>query len=100
MPQDYVEPPEMDEWVTYYVKAFYTMSRSRPYHYGGTPGYLNLSIVRDYVAIFGPPYDLEEFIDVIFTMDVEYLPVAVQRQKTANSDKTQQRPPSARPPRR
>ena len=80
LPADYTPPPLMDNVVAYYVKAFFQMSRSRPIHFGG-PGHLNLSCISDYVAIYGEPYDMEEFIDVIFAMDGEYLPVAIKKQQ-------------------
>lgn len=80
----------MDDVVAYYVKAFFQLSRSRPFHASGAPGYLDLGSISDYVNIFGKPYDMDEFVDIIFAMDGEYLPVAMKKQKQQSKMKPSQ----------
>lgn len=70
----------MDDLVAYYVKAFFQISRSRP-HSMGSPGYLSLGAIADYMRVFGEPYDVEEFAEIIYAMDMEYIPVAHRKQK-------------------
>lgn len=85
MPDDYTEPPLMDELVSFYVKAFYSMSSSRGYQVGGSPNYLGLSAVKDYIAVFGKPYCIDEFTTIIFALDAVYVPVVIKRKQSASS---------------
>ena len=82
LPSDYRPPPPMDDVVAYYVKAFFQISRSRPILFDGTPGYLSLGSIADYVAVFGEPYDVEEFAHIIFDMDGVYVPIVSRKQKS------------------
>ena len=84
MPDDYVEPPLMDELVSFYVKAFYAMSSSRNYQVGGSPSYLGLAAIKDYVAVFGEPYCIEEFTTIIFALDAAYVPVVIRKNQSAS----------------
>lgn len=86
-PADYPPPPVADEEVDYYIRAFYTMNRSRPHHWNGMPGALDIGVVREYLDLFGEPPDRELFVRIVFEMDEVYLPIMRRKQEMASKAK-------------
>lgn len=70
--KDLTERPEEDAYTSWYKKAFYCIDRSRQAVMGA--GYIPLTAITDYANNIGHvEEDLHDFVDIIMSMDNEYL---------------------------
>ncbi len=71
VPQKFVtERPEIDLWLSYYLKAFKRLSTSRQSGMG--LGFIPLSEITNYAIAFDE-YDLEKFVSIIQAADNEFV---------------------------
>lgn len=96
MPAGYTDPPELTPDTEYFVRAFYKVHKGRKYSPNGYPMQLGLDVIKDYVDIYGRPYDIDFFVEAIFTIDELYLPKMIKRMQAEEKKRTQ-KPSLGRP---
>jgi len=79
-PDEIVNRPVLSESAAYIWDAFYIISETRQAGFGGMQR-LRLCDIRDYIALFGKPHDVEAFVELILFLDGEYVSEAMKRVK-------------------